>query len=237
MSVELKGTYIFLYCLLAAMLLGSNFAHADIFKCVSEDGQVVFRKSIFNGETCTKLDLNRVNNTKSAAAPQPKKVASEKTNMAAPSSAQPTDFVLVCEEIEFTDFRLFKSASGVSGWTKEQHSLFDYVKSRNENPKRPYFALKYVGGKLSFNKSGNAFLSNETPSKSNYLGWVGEIEIREDSIIFELKDVEIPSRRMRTNLKIDRYTGLYKDLSFAPDSEESDYGTTGKCAKYSEKLF
>lgn len=225
------SSYTFFLSLLVAVLLGNNIAHADIYKCVSEDGKVAFRKSIFSSETCKKIEPNTTN--KPIEASQLKIV--QKPNVAAVPKSP--DFNLICEEIEFTDFRLFKTAPGTNGWTEGQLALFESAKRRNETQNRPYFAMKYIDGKLSLNKGGITFLANETPNQSNSLGWTGRIEIDENSILLDLKSIHTSSPRMRTILKIDRYTGLYEDLAYAPDKEEPDYGTTGRCTKYNEKLF
>lgn len=147
------------------------------------------------------------------------------------SFAHAEDIVLVCEEINFDDVRIYKTKAGSDAF----HSLLDFANARNNNPKRPYFALKYVKGKLSYNANGVVFLDNDTQGQKNALGWVGEIDIGDGSIRYEQYNVS--AQHLQTNMKIDRYTGLYRKLQFSPDGEELHYEMTGKCKKYGEKLF
>jgi hypothetical protein len=167
---------------------------------------------------------------KSSAPPQPGKPGDGKNTFGATP-----DVMLMCEENHFTDFRVF--ASPPDNWTKAQRQLFDQMVKQNESATRPYFAVKYVKGKLSYNQSGNEFLVNETPGDPNTLGWLGKIDIKQDLILLELKNINQKTPRMRSVLSVDRYTGLYKKSFFSPDTGELEYESTGKCKSYSEKLF
>lgn len=145
--------------------------------------------------------------------------------------AHAEDIVLMCEEISFDDVRLYKTKPGSTEFSR----LIDFINGRNNNPKRPYFALKYVKGKLSYNSNGVAFLDNDTLGQKNALGWAGEINIGDDSIRFEQNNVS--AQHLQTSIKIDRYTGLYRALQFSPNGEELHHEMTGKCKKYSERQF
>lgn len=206
---------------------GSVNAGDVLLKCVNKDGLVTFTKTIRKGESCAPL-LQK--NSQAFEVPP---VEERKAEVLRP----PTNFVLMCQESEYTDFRLLDAPS--NQWTKQQFETFrhlrEYQKERNERPKRPYFALKYLENKLSYNWQGNVWLNNDVPGQPNDLGWVGTIYTREDSILLEIKNTDMG--HMRTLLQVDRYTGLYKALKFSPGKEAADEMETGKCEKYNEKLF
>ncbi|MDP1558249.1 MAG: hypothetical protein Q8K59_04990 [Nitrosomonas sp.] len=145
-----------------------------------------------------------------------------------------TDFVLMCEEINHVDLQLLRLHTKLP--PEATNRLFETMNERNNNPRRPFLALKYVDKKLSFNSQGVEFLIKEIPGEPNMIGWLGEIWIKDDAIYFELINEEINSR-MRTTLTIDRFTGLYKELKYSPSKEFPDYESTGKCIKYNERLF
>lgn len=219
---------------LGALTLAGT-AQAALYKCVNSSGVVTFTKTIRKGESCSPLLHNNTSVTEVSPVKEEK-----------PSEPQ-TNFVLMCQEIEYTDFQLFKKpidnfknsfdklAKGQYQSLEYQTKTLEYQTKRNENPKRPYFAVKYLNNKLSFNNNGAEWLDNAMPGQPNDLGWVGRIVVQEDSIALELKNTDMV--RMRTFLQIDRYTGLYKTLSFPPSEESAVSGATGKCEKYSEKLF
>ncbi len=210
--------------LFLALLFGWGSVNAGdvLLKCINKEGTVTFTKTIRKGESCKSLMQT---NTPIFEVPP---VEEEKTESQAPA----TNFVLMCEESDYRDLRLLVP---FDQWTKGQQELFGYQTRRNENPKRPYFALKYLNKKLSFNNQGSVFLDSDMPGQPNDLGWIGTIAVQEDSIILELKNTDMV--RMRTLMKIDRYTGLYKALKFAPGKEDADEMETGKCEKYDHKLF
>ena len=96
------------------------------------------------------------------------------------------DIVLMCEEIQQRDIRLEKSISNASlanlPWSKFDESQYAMNKERNERIKRPFFALKYRGGKISFNNEGAWLLIDETPGITNRKGLVGDVLLKEDTI-------------------------------------------------------
>lgn len=208
--------------LFLGLLIGWGYANAGdvLLKCINKDGLVTFTKTIRKGESCAPL-LQK--NSQAFEVPP---VEERKAEVQRP----PTNFVLMCQEIEYTDFRLTDPQ-----WAKARSDLLRYQMERNERLNRPYFALKYLDNKLSFNNQGVVFLDGNTPGQPNDLGWVGTIYVREDTILLEFKNTDM--ERMRTLLQIDRYTGLYKALKFAPGKEKADEMETGKCEKYSEKMF
>lgn len=147
-----------------------------------------------------------------------------------------TDLVLMCEEINFDDLQLRRLGMKLPSETTKM--LFEIMNERNNNPKRPFFALKYVDKKLSYNNEGVEFLINEIPGEPSIIGYLGEIWIKDDKIYFELTN-EDRSSSLRTALTIDRFTGLYKKVqySFRDGREVPENEYTGKCTKYNERLF
>lgn len=145
------------------------------------------------------------------------------------------DIVLMCEEIQQRDIRLEKSISNASRanlpWSKFDESQYAMNKERNERIKRPFFALKYRGGMISFNNEGAWLLIDETPGVTNRKGLVGDVLLKEDTIHLRIERLS----EIRTNIDVDRFTGLYKSYQFHGD--ELLYEADGKCVKYSEKLF
>jgi len=152
-----------------------------------------------------------------------KKQQANPPSVKSPNSA--TDLVLVCEEMH--EQRPLKRPP----WSDFDRRQYEMTDERNKNVVRPYLAIKYLGGKLSFNSNGNNFLINETPEVPNSLGFVGRILIKEDTILMEYERLS----GIRTTLKIDRHTGLYGSYSFHGD--ELLYEADGKCKKYSQKMF
>lgn len=221
----------------ALVLLGSStLALADVNKCRDDSGQVKYSPTHLAGLDCTKSDMSPKEAkqapiskaTKSSKGQQTERPATKSPNAA-------TDIVLMCEEIQERDIRLEKSMSNASRanlpLSKLDESQYRMNKERNENINRPYFAIKYRSGKVSFNNDGAWLLIDEAPRIPNSRGLVSDILINEDTIHFDFERLT----GTRTNTDIDRFTGLYKSYTFHAD--ELLYEATGKCVKYNEKLF
>lgn len=223
--------------ILALILLGSStLVFAGGYKCLDDNGQVKYSVAPLSGLNCTKIDLS-LKETKpvpsSKATMFIKGQQAEQPPTILPNAA--TDIVLMCEEILHQDIRLQKSLQNStltnSLWSEFDRRQYEIMKERNENIKRPYFAIKYLGGKISFNNNGAILLTNETPGIPNSRGLVGRILIKEDAVIIDIERLS----GTKTTSNIDRYTGLYKDYTFHGD--ELLYEAEGKCKKYSEKQF
>lgn len=221
----------------ALILLGSStLAFADIYKCHDDNGQVKYSPTPLTRLGCTKSDMPP-KETKPATSTKVTKSSkgqqAEQPPASSPNAA--TDIVLMCEEIQERDIRLEKRLSNAaltnSPWNKSDALEYERMKKRNENIKRPYFAIKYLGGKVSFNNDGANLLIDEAPGIPNSGGLVGRILIKEGTVYFDHERIT----GTRTTLTIDRYTGLYKSYTF--HGAELLFEADGKCKKFSEKQF
>lgn len=221
----------------ALILLGSStLAFADVYKCHDDNGQVKYSPKHLTGLDCTNLgtspkEIKPATNSKITRLTKDEQA--EQPSTSPPNVA--IDIVLMCEEIRERNIILQKRLSNAIStntlWSKDDKLMYEREKERNESIKRPYFAIKYLGGKVSFNNDGTRLLIDETPGITNSRGLVGHILIKEDTIYFDHERLA----GTRTTIDIDRYTGLYKSYTFHGD--DLLYEAEGKCVKYSEKLF